>query len=259
MKPIFKMNYHSSESMPELKDKSVQIIVTSPPYNVKKNYENGYDDNIDWESYSIMLKKVFKESHRVLKNNGAMFVNIANNIKDPSKGVKILKMITDSGFYLMDTIMWLKKNPIPNTGLNFTNRYEIIYFLTKNKDIKKIKFNKLRISNDKIGLVDKWGRARKQAWRDIGNVWSFPVVKQGWFGNEGHCAMFPPDLPKLAILCASNKGDLVLDPFAGSGTTCQVALHLKRKCIGYEINRGYKKVIKDKITKTPKFNVKTKA
>ena len=114
----------------------------------------------------------------------------------------------------------------------------------------------LQISNEYVGKVDKWGRPRKQEWKDIGNVWTFPVVKQGWFGDDGHCAMYPADLPRLAILCGSDEGDLILDPFMGSGTTAQVAKDLKRKYVGYEITEGYKKAINKKINIKPEYMIK---
>ncbi len=254
----FKVYYHTSETMYEVEGKSIQTIVTSPPYNINREYENGYDDGKNWIEYSMMLTRVFAECYRVLKDNGAMFVNIGNNVKDPQKSFRIVKLITDLGFYLRDTVIWLKTNPVPNNGFHLTNRYEFVFLFAKKKS-DRIKFKKLRISNEKIGKVDKWGRERKQEWRDIGNVWSFPVVKQGWFGDDGHCAMFPADLPKLAILSSSDKRDFILDPFLGSATTCQVALHLKRKCIGYDINKKYKKIIEKKIKKTPKFMVNVKS
>ena len=134
--------------------------------------------------------------------------------------------------------------------------HQYIFMLTKQKSLRYVKFNKLQISNEYVGKVDKWGRPRKQEWKDIGNVWTFPVVKQGWFGDDGHCAMYPADLPRLAILCGSDEGDLILDPFMGSGTTAQVAKDLKRKYVGYEITEGYKKAINKKINIKPEYMIK---
>jgi len=251
--------YHSSDNMKELPNNSAQVIVTSPPYNVGKYYENGYNDRQHYKKYKEMLRDVFDECFRVLKDDGIFFLNIANNAKGQFKSHDIASTATKSGFYLNDTIIWLKTNPIPATGKIFTNRYEYVFLLTKNKFLDKAKFNKLEISNEYVGKVDKWGRARKQEWKDMGNVWTFPVVKQGWFGDDGHCAMYPADLPRLAILCASDEEDLVLDPFMGSGTTAQVARNLNRKYVGYEINEGYKKAIDKKISKRPEYMMKIKS
>ena len=251
-----KIFYHGSEQMKELPRESVQVIVTSPPYNVGKEYENGYDDKQKYKEYKKTLKTVFKECCRVLKKDGIFFLNIANNSKNQFKSHDIASVATKAGFELVDTIIWLKTNPIPSTGKNFTHRYEYIFMLTRQESLKNVKFNKLKISNEYVGKMDKWGRPRKQEWKDMGNVWVFPVVKQGWFGDDGHCAMFPADLPRLAILCGSDEGDLVLDPFMGSGTTAQTAKHLKRKYVGYEESEGYKKIINKKIKIRPEYMVK---
>lgn len=251
-----KMYFQSAESMHQLRDRSVALAVTSPPYNVARHYGK-YNDDRPENEYFLMLLRVFKESYRVLRDDGLLFLNIANNRKDQFKSHQVASAACKAGFCLNDTIIWHKTNPIPSSDPYLTNRYEYIFVLSKHEDLKKTRFSKLDISTERIGNTDQWGRKREQPWRDPGNVWHFPVVKQGsLWDNDDHEAMFPPDLPRLAILSSTKKGETVLDPFMGSGTTAQVSLFLKRKCIGFEINADLASVIKKKLAKTPEFNLK---
>ena len=238
---------NSSEEMNEVDDASVQVIVTSPPYWGMRDYgvsgQIGFDES--YSKYLDRLKTVGKECYRVLKMNGSLWINInkrfigGNILLFPED---VIEKMRDIGFYLKEIVIWHKPVFVPGTGpKNFADRHEYILFFTKSKDnylLKAAGFRQseyINLENDKVTNV--WRMYRK-----IGNIGkSLQVMIKD--RKIKHTAVYPKELVRRIILLCSNKGDVILDPFAGSGTTAVVANHLGRKWICYEINPDYKEII----------------
>ncbi len=249
--------YKSSESMEELEDNSVQLILTSPPYGKIKDY--GLNDQIgffdSFEDYFKRLKSVWKECYRVLEPKCRMVINVGDQyLRTTQYGrYRILsiasRIITDCvelGFDFLGDIIWQKISTTnttggcslmgsiyyPRNGL-LTYDYEHILIFKKHKGKKK-KINPQIKELSKIALSEwkKWYTGH----------WRFPGIVQ-----KEHIAMFPEELPYRIIRMFSFIGDTILDPFVGSGTTLKVAKCLFRKGVGYELNESFKLIIENKI------------
>jgi len=233
-----KVYFKTSEKMSEVESKTIQMVVTSPPYWDLKNYrvENqiGYDE--DYEKYLGRLYKVWKECFRVLKDNGVTWINI--NTKSYDKSLVLIpfdfiKQMKSIGFYFKDILIWHKSSGIPSQK-NLNDHFEYFLLFTKNK----INFKNYNIFNnyfdyklDKIvNYVPIWNINKK-------------------FGSVGkkfmiHPAIFPVEFIERLINIFTDKEDVILDPFLGSGTTLIAAIKNSRNCIGYELNKDdYKQLI----------------
>ncbi len=226
----------SSESMKDLADNSTHLMITSPPYNVTKEYDN----DLSLAEYLDMLKKVFTETYRVLVNGGRACINVANLGRRPYIPLSdyISKMMSDIGFNMRGEIIWNKaasagvstawgswmsaSNPI----LRDVHEYILIFSKGNYKrELKKIekKIKKNTISRENF---IEW---TKSTWQ-IGAESAKKI---------GHPAPFPVELPRRLIELYSFTEDIILDPFIGSGTTGVAALELERKFVGYETNQAY--------------------
>ena len=216
--------------MKRLPSNSVQVVVTSPPYNVSKPYKT-YKDNLAYEKYKQFLKKVFSECLRVLNPSGVLFVNISNCRDNQFKAYDIAYTIREAGFELIDTIIWYKPNPrYYNTSRMLTNSYEFVFMFGKSN----------HYTFDKYAIGVPCIHSKKLKCRT--NVWHIPKVTFNQFTNFGHCAMFPVELPELCIKLCSKEGDTVLDPFMGAGTTAIAAKINNRNFVGFEICQEYIKI-----------------
>jgi len=245
-----------SRRMLEVQDESVDLIITSPPYWHIKDYETssqiGYGQDLHQYLKDIYL--VWKECFRVLRNGGRFCLNIGDQfarsvIYGKYKVIPIhaefILQCEKIGFDFMGSIIWQKKTtmnttggasimgsyPYPPNGMVEID-YEFILIFKKPGSSKKVSKEIKEIS-----------KLTKEEWKQyFSGHWYFRGARQ-----IEHEAMFPEELPKRLIKMFSFKGDTVLDPFLGSGTTISVALELNRNGIGYEINRNFLKLIKNKI------------
>lgn len=245
-----------SRCMKKLQDKSVHLVVTSPPYWQLKDYGSdeqiGFNDS--YESYINNLNLVWKECYRVLNNGCRLCVNIGDQFarsvyygryKVIPIRTEIIKFCECIGFDYMGAIIWQKKTttnttggasimgsfPFPRNGI-LSIDYEFILLFKKLGDPKR--------PEQKIKELSKM---TKEEWREyFSGHWNFGGTKQ-----DGHIAMFPEELPKRLIKMFSFVGDTVLDPFLGSGTTTLSARNLSRNSVGYEINSEFIPFIKKKL------------
>ena len=222
---------HSSEQMNELPDNSVHLMVTSPPYNVTKEYDN----NLNLEEYLVLLKNVWKETHRVLVPGGRACINIANLGRKPYIPLHsyIIKDMIELGFYMRGEIIWNKAaSASPSTAwgswLSATNPVL--------RDIHEyiLIFSKDTFSHSRNGKESTIAKEEFLEWTK--SVWTFPAVSAK---SIGHPAPFPEELPHRLIKLYSFKDDVVLDPFLGSGTTSLSAVKNNRNYIGYDTNEKY--------------------
>ena len=236
--------YKTSEHMDEVQDGSVQLVVTSPPYNVGKDYI-AYDDKRELQTYLDFLNSVWIECKKKLCDGGRIAVNIADTWRTPYIPLHcyITKQLVDLGFFMRGVIYWDKGVSVGistawgswRSASNPTLRDVGEYILVFSKDNFRME------GGNKISTI-----SAKQFTTYTKSLWTFATVRPE---DNDHPAPFPDELPKRLILLYTYLGDTVLDPFLGSGTTCKMAKALGRKSIGYEIDQSYKPEIEAKIRK----------
>ncbi|MFX0093314.1 MAG: DNA-methyltransferase [Candidatus Hodarchaeota archaeon] len=234
------MFYSSSENMEEIENDSINVILTSPPYNVGKDYSaknEKYNDKKNYSDYLSFLTQVFKECYRVLSEEGIFFLNIGDSAKDQGKSEDVVRCAVSAGFKRLQTIIWVKSifgkgHYTPSGGTRrLNNVWEFIFVLIKSK--------KYQIDPKAIGIPysDKSniGRYSIVDLRDAGDVWFIPYSKTtGTTVKKGHEAPFPVQLP-LRCLQLVPHAKTVLDPFAGTGSTLRAAKELGLVGYGYEM------------------------
>jgi len=251
-----KIIFGDSRKMNKIADNSVQLIITSPPYWQLKDYgvENQIGYNDSYEEYINNLNLVWKESHRVLENGCRLCVNIGDQFarsvyygryKVIPIRTEIIKFCESIGFDYMGAIIWQKKTtsnttggaslmgsyPTPRNGI-ISIDYEFILI-----------FKKLGKAKSPPKEIKEKSKLTKEEWKTFfSGHWNFGGIKQ-----QEHIAMFPEELPRRLIKMFAFVGDTVLDPFLGSGTTSLAALKLGRNSIGYEINKEFLPIIKQKL------------
>ncbi len=229
--PIVDQLYlQSSEDMHQIPDNCVALMVTSPPYNVGKDY----DDDLDIDDYLGLLRRVFAESFRVLEPGGRVAVNVANLGRKPYIPLNqyVAGLLTDIGFDLRGEIIWQKAKSAggscawgswrsaKNPTLRDVHEYVIVG--------SKGSFSRQRKGEDTISK-DDFLDATISVW-DI-----LPESAR----RVGHPAPFPVELPRRLIELYTFEGDLILDPFMGSGSTAVAAVETNRHFVGFDLDADY--------------------
>ena len=256
MKTTHKIINGDSRQMNLIVDKSVQLVITSPPYWQLKDYgtENQIGYHEDYETYINNLNLVWKECYRVLNNGCRLCVNIGDQFaravyygryKVIPIRTEIIKFCESIGFDYMGAIIWQKQTTTNTTG----GASLMGSFPTPRNGILSIDYEFILIFK-KLGSPSKVSKDIKEKskltteeWKEyFSGHWNFGGAKQ-----NGHIAMFPEELPKRLIKMFAFKGETVLDPFMGSGTTNLAARNLERNSIGYEINPEFIEIAKQKL------------
>ena len=225
--------------MSELPDYSVHLMVTSPPYNVQKEY----DEDLTLGEYRDLLQVVFKETHRVLVSGGRACINIANLGRKPYLPLHalIIQDMLEIGFFMRGEIIWDKAaSASPSTAWGSWQSAANPVLRDVHEYI--LVFSKESFSRKREGRKDTIERESFLEWTK--SIWTFPAVSAK---RIGHPAPFPEELPRRLIDLYTFKDDVVLDPFCGSGTTCVAAYRLGRQYIGYEINPVYKQLAEERL------------
>ncbi|MCZ7608661.1 MAG: site-specific DNA-methyltransferase [Ignavibacterium sp.] len=221
----------SAENMKEIPNNSVHLMITSPPYNVSKEY----DRDLSLKDYLMLLENSFKETYRVLVNGGRACINIANLGRKPYIPLSdyISQIMIDIGFNMRGEIIWNKASSAsPSTAwgswqsaanpiLRDIHEYILIFSKGEYKREKEKKEN--TITKDQFM---EWTKS----------VWTMNAESAR---RIGHPAPFPEELPYRLIQLYSFKDDIILDPFVGSGTTAVAAIKSGRKFVGYDILKEY--------------------
>jgi site-specific DNA-methyltransferase (adenine-specific) len=230
----------SSQSMNQLPDSSIHLMVTSPPYNARKEY----DEDLSLDEYLALLKDIFAETHRVLVPGGRACVNIANLGRKPYIPLNgyITRMMIETGFLMRGEIIWDKAASVgastawgswmsaSNPTLRDVHEYILV-------------FSKGRFKRPSAGR--KPTISREEFLEYTRSIWSFPTESAR---RVGHPAPYPVELPYRLIQLYTFTEDIVLDPFMGSGTSALAAITAGRHYVGYEINPAYIKAARDRIT-----------
>ena len=245
---------HSCEDMFELADKTVTSIVTSPPYFAMRDYGNGESElglESDRNKYLNNLINIFNECKRVLKDDGSLMVNINEKVENGSyRGVvhQFVGAMLNNGWDLNDEIIWLKNNPVYTVGNRTVRSHEYIFHFIK-KGCKSFYYDTelAKKVSDPNGFC-VYGTDNKPKFfsgMDFrGNVLRTNVANTGELRKQckdagfilTHSATFPLSVPTLLVLLTSKPGDLVVDPFNGTGSVGEVCRYSGRNYVGYELN-----------------------
>lgn len=237
--------------MKQLPNDSIDLVVTSPPYDDLRIY-NGY--KFDFENIAIELL-------RVIKKGGVVVWVIGDKIKNGNKSLTSFKQalfFQEIGFNVHDVMIYKKRNTPFMRSNAYTNSYEFMFIFSKGKPktFNPLKtatvrqgFEKLVTNKKADGINNKViGELKKEKTRI--NIWDYAVGLGGSTNDKfafEHTAIFPEKLVHDHILSWSNEGDIVFDPMCGSGTTCKIAALNKRNFIGMEISKEYTELAKKRV------------
>ncbi|CAA9529157.1 MAG: Type II restriction adenine-specific methylase [uncultured Sphingosinicella sp.] len=236
-------------AMAALPDASVDMVFADPPYNLQLGGdlfrpEGGRVDAVDddwdkfdtFEAYDNFTRAWLKEARRILKPNGTLWViGSYHNI------FRCGAALQDLGYWILNDIVWRKSNPMPNfRGTRFTNAHETLIWASKSEDSRyTFNYRAMKALNDELQMRSDW---------------VIPICSGGervkTDGVKAHPTQKPEALLYRVLLACTNKGDVVLDPFFGTGTTGAVARRLGRNWIGIEREKKYVKVARERIAST---------
>lgn len=253
------------EGMKKMDNKSVDVIVTSPPYNIGKEY-NGYFDEKPRDEYISWLAEVAEAAKGVMKDDASFFLNVGGKPSDQWIPLDVARKFGEH-FYLQNTIHWIKSISIPkedignyehvsgdvsvghyqpvNSSKYLSSCHEYIFHFTKKGDVH---LDKLAIGvpyQDKSN-IGRWKSATTDL-RGRGNTWfiPYPTIKE----SRPHPTVFPVKLPEMCIKLHGVEGDmLVLDPFMGIGSTAQACMNLDVNYIGFEIDSTYVEIANERLS-----------
>ena len=252
MEDNFKNKIINGDCLVELKkipDRTFDLVFADPPYNLQLKNKltrpdssevNAVDDKWDqfesFKKYDEFTISWLKECKRILKKNGALWViGSYHNI------FRLGTAIQNLGFWILNDVVWNKNNPMPNfRGTRFTNAHETLIWASKNQKSKyTFNYQSLKCLNDDLQMRSNW---------------NLPIcsgserLKKN--GKKVHSTQKPESLLHRILLASSNRGDYILDPFLGSGTTAVVAKKLGRICFGIEKENKYFNAAKQRLNKT---------
>ena len=238
-----------------LPNNCVHLVVTSPPYNASKEY----DDDLSLKEYLSLLHEVFAECYRVLTPGGRMVVNVANLGRKPyiplSSHINII--MAEIGFLMRGEIIWDKSasagsscawgsfQSASNPCLRDVHEYLLVF----SKGDYKLPRSKKERENGRIDTVP-----RDDFIQHTKSIWSFATERAS---RVNHPAPFPVELPKRCIEMYTFAGDVVLDPFNGSGTTCVAAKMHGRHYVGVDLSTEYCAIAEERLSATPRGQLET--
>ena len=257
MSTFHKIIFGDSSNMKEIANESVHLVITSPPYyNAPFDFPNLFSS---YEEYLNLIRKVGKELHRVLKN-GRIACFVVQDVRINKKLYPIVAdiirvMVYEIGFNYRDKIIWKKpegyirisrrsgvqiQNPYP-TYFYPDNIYEEIVIFQKGK----FKYSNISVDTKKFSKIDI-NKFLREKW--YLSIWNITNVLPNTIESK-YTAAYPEELVERLITLYSYKGETVLDPFLGTGTTSVVARRLGRNSIGYEIDLELKEIIENRLVK----------
>jgi modification methylase len=236
--------------MARLPDKSVDMIFADPPYNLQLGGdlfrpEGGRVDAVDddWDKfeslavYDDFTREWLAEAHRILKDDGTIWViGSYHNI------YRVGALLQDEGYWILNDIVWRKSNPMPNfRGTRFTNAHETLIWCAKDEKARyTFNYRAMKALNDDLQMRSDW----------VLPICAGGERVKGEDGSKAHPTQKPEALLYRILLACTKPGDVVLDPFFGTGTTGAVARRLGRRWIGIEREPAYLQVARERIAST---------
>ncbi len=235
----------NAENLKEIPNNSVHLMITSPPYNVSKEY----DDDLTLNEYLLLLKNSFKETYRVLVNGGRACINVANLGRKPYIPLSdyISQIMINIGFNMRGEIIWNKAGSAsPSTAWGS-------WMSASNPTLRDVHeyiliFSKGDYKRERCGKENTITKEQFIDWTK--SIWTMNAESAR---RIGHPAPFPEELPYRLIQLFSFKGDVILDPFIGSGTTALAAIKSERNYIGYDISEKYIELAKGRLSQCSLF------
>lgn len=247
-------NMDCVDGLKQLDDNSIDLVVTSPPY----------DNLITYDGYSFDFYTIASELYRVIKDGGVVVWIVSDstiNGSETGTSFKQALYFKEIGFNLHDTMIWKKDTASFPDSVRYSQNFEYMFIFSNGpvNTFNPIEDRKNKYTGTKIhgtyrnrngSIVNRGERWCSSVVGEYGsrfNVWEIPSEKNN---NSGHPAVFPESIAKDHIISWSNEGDIVLDPFIGSGTTASACIELNRHYIGFEISSKYFSIANERIEKS---------
>jgi adenine-specific DNA-methyltransferase len=249
------------ELIRKIPDKSVSLIITSPPYCIGKAYEKGRT----LKDFVELHEKIFPECERILKVGGSICWQ--TGYQASKAGLEPLDLYVHqaarkAGLVLRNRIIWAFRHG-PHASQRFSGRHEVLMWYSKG-DVKNFDLDSVRVPQIYPGKKHYKGPNKGQfsgnpLGKNPGDLWEFPSVKAGHIEKTSHPCQFPVALAQRLVLALSTSKDLVMDPFLGAGTTGVAAALEKRRFIGSEIEATYISIAKARIAEAIEGAAKVRA
>lgn len=253
-------------TMSKIQDDTIDITITSPPYDNLRTYNNHINGKpTEFNGYSFNFESIAKELYRITKKGGVVIWVVGDGTENGSEtGTSFRQALffKEIGFNIHDTMIYQKNNFSNPSSNRYHQIFEYMFVLSKGKPKT---FNPIKDrKNIYGGQIGSWGKntsrqkdgtmaeRTKKVIEEYGqryNIWTFKTSKNGQEDEIAykHPAIFPSQLVRDHLISWSNEGDLVFDPFMGAGTTAKVARELNRNYLGSEINSEYYEIIKERL------------
>lgn len=246
----------------QIPDNSMQLIVTSPPYNIGKEYEK----KLNIQDYIQQQEEVIRHCVRTLTDRGSICWQVGNYIEQGSivpLDILLYPVFEHFGLVLRNRIIWHFEHGL-HCSKRFSGRYETILWFTHKTKHFTFNLDPVRIPQKYPGKKYFKGPKAGQyscnpLGKNPGDVWDIPNVKSNHIEKTKHPCQFPVELIERLVLSMSDKNDWVFDPFVGTGTTLIAAIKNQRKAAGAEIESKYVKIAQDRITRAIHGHLKTRS
>lgn len=230
------------------KDIRIQTTISSPPYFDMKDYgeKNQIGFGQSYKEYLCDIKSVFEQIYHYTKEDGTLWIIIDTFKRNDSIVLlpfDVASKLKESGWLLQDIIIWKKDKTVPWSNNGFTQRkFEYVLFFSKSPKFKNNK-DKVRVFDTR--QLKKWWIKYPERYNPRGKaldeIWEYPIPVQGSWGKQyiRHFCPLPQDMVSNMIQISTDEGDIVFDPFAGSGTVLSQSAYMNRPYMGFELNRSY--------------------
>jgi site-specific DNA-methyltransferase (adenine-specific)/adenine-specific DNA-methyltransferase len=251
----------SKDFIQTIPDNSVSLIITSPPYNLGKAYEN----KISLENYLESQEKIIKELYRILKDQGSICWQVGNFVKDGEVyplDIFYYNLFKQLGFFLRNRIIWYFGHGL-HASKRFSGRYETILWFSKSNDyifnLDPVRIpskypGKRHFKGKNIGKPsgNPLGKNPSDVWEFLAQewdelLWDIPNVKSNHPEKTAHPCQYPIELVERCVLALTNQGDLVFDPYAGVGSSLIASIMHQRRAMGCEKSAEYIKIAQERI------------
>ena len=255
--------YHGSclELLKQIPDKSIQLVVTSPPYNIGKEYEK----KLKLNDYIKQQAEVIKECVRTLSEKGSICWQVGNYVDNGSiipLDTVLYPIFKNLGLVMRNRIIWHFEHGL-HCSKRYSGRYETIIWFTRK--VKNYIFNLDPVRVPQKYPAKKYFKGPKAGQyscnplgKNPGDIWNIPNVKSNHVEKTDHPCQYPVELIERLILSMSNKDDWILDPFSGTGTSIIAAIRHNRRGVGAEIIKKYVEIAKERINKAINGSLRTR-